>query len=101
MRGNINCVVPMVTNVDYSEHDVDVIVTEGLAPRERARVIIENCTHPIYRDGLRHYFTRALKRGGHTPHLLEGAFSWDDAFRKHGTMKHAGAEQRAQEAVTH
>ena len=101
MRGNINSVVPMVTNVDYSEHDVDVIVTEGLAPRERARVIIENCTHPIYRDSLSDYFKRALKRGGHTPHLLEEAFSWHDAYRKRGTMKDARAEQMAQEAVTH
>jgi len=31
--------------------------------------------------------TRALKQGGHTPHLLEEAFSWYDAFCKHGTMK--------------
>jgi succinyl-CoA:acetate CoA-transferase len=72
----------------------------GLAPRERARMIIENFTHPIYRDGLRDYFERSLKRGGHTPHLLEEAFSWHDVFRKHGTMKDAGAKPRAQEAVT-
>ena len=62
-NGNISSVVPMVTHVDHNEHDVDVIVTEvgladlrGLAPRERARIIIENCAHPIYRDGLRDYF---------------------------------------------
>jgi succinyl-CoA:acetate CoA-transferase len=89
----------MVTHVDHNEHDVDLMVTEvgladlrGLAPRERARTIIENCAHPIYRDGLRDYFKRALKRGGHTPHLLEEVFSWHDAYCKHGTMKDAGAE---------
>jgi succinyl-CoA:acetate CoA-transferase len=98
-NGNISSVVPMVTHVDHNEHYVDLMVTEvgladlrGLAPRERARTIIENCTHPIYRDGLRDYFKRALKRGGHTPHLLEEAFSWHDAFRKRGTMKDACAE---------
>jgi hypothetical protein len=30
---------------------------------------------------------------------LEEAFSWHDAFRKHGTMKDTFAEQRATEAV--
>ena len=56
----------MVTHVDHNEHDVDLIVTEvgladprGLAPRERARAIINNCAHPTYRDGLRDYFERA------------------------------------------
>jgi succinyl-CoA:acetate CoA-transferase len=106
--GNISSIVPTVTHVDHTEHDVDVIVTEvgladlrGLAPRERARTIIDNCTHPIYRDGLRDYFERALKRGGHTPHLLEEAFSWHDAFRKCGTMKDACAKESAKEAVNH
>jgi succinyl-CoA:acetate CoA-transferase len=107
-NGNISSIVPMVTHVDHNEHDVDLIVTEvgladlrGLAPRERARTIIDNCAHPIYRDGLRDYFERALQRGGHTPHLLEEAFSWHDAYRKHGTMKDACAGQRVQKAVTH
>jgi succinyl-CoA:acetate CoA-transferase len=70
-------------------------------PGERARTIIENCTHPIYRDELRFYFERALKRGGHTPHLLEEAFSWHDAYRKRGAMKDARPEQMAHEAVAH
>jgi succinyl-CoA:acetate CoA-transferase len=105
-NGNISSVVPMVTHVDHTEHDVDLIVTEvgladlrGLAPRERSHVIINNCAHPTYRDALRDYFERALKRGGQTPHLLEEAFSWHDAFRKGGTMKGAFAEKRASEAV--
>jgi succinyl-CoA:acetate CoA-transferase len=106
-NGKISSVVPMVTHVDHNEHDVDVIITEvgladlrGLAPRERAHLIVENCTHPIYRDRLRDYFKRALKRGGHTPHLLEEAFSWHETFRQRGTMNDAGPEQRAYEAVT-
>jgi succinyl-CoA:acetate CoA-transferase len=41
--GDISSIVPMVSHVDHSEHDVDILVTEqgladlrGLAPRERA-----------------------------------------------------------------
>jgi succinyl-CoA:acetate CoA-transferase len=97
-NGNISSIVPMVTHVDHSEHDVDVIVTEvgladlrGLAPRERARAIINHCAHPTYREWLRDYFKRALKRGGHTPHLLE------EAFPTGGTMKGAFAEHQTAE----
>lgn len=107
-NGNVSSVVPMVTHVDHSEHDVDVIVTEvgladlrGLAPRERARVIIENCAHPDYRDALRDYFERAVKRGGQTPHLLEEAFSWHNAFRREGSMKAAFADRQPVESVPH
>lgn len=92
--GAISSVVPMVSHVDHSEHDVDILVTEcgladlrGLAPRERARRIIDNCVHPSYRDQLDDYFTRALARGGHTPHLLEEAFSWHVRRRQTGSMK--------------
>lgn len=90
----ISNVVPMVTHVDHTEHDVDILVTEqgladlrGLAPRERATVIIENCVHPDYRELLSDYFQRALQRGGHTPHILEEAFSWHIRLSETGTMK--------------
>ncbi|MDT1061835.1 acetyl-CoA hydrolase/transferase family protein [Paracoccus sp. CPCC 101403] len=93
-NGRISSVVPMVSHVDHTEHDVDILVTEqgladlrGLAPRERARVIMANCVDPDWRDGLEDYFTRALVRGGHTPHLLEEALSWHDRLRRTGTMK--------------
>ena len=92
-NGNISSIVPMVTHVDHNEHDVDVLVTEigladlrGLAPRERARRIIDNCVHPLYRDRLEDYFERAALHGGHTPHLLEEAFSWHLNYMRHGTM---------------
>ncbi|WP_347558101.1 acetyl-CoA hydrolase/transferase family protein [Robbsia sp. KACC 23696] len=92
--GQISSVVPMVSHVDHSEHDVDVVVTEcgladlrGLAPRERAALIIEKCAHPDYRDALRDYVSRAQKqRGGQTPHLLEEAFSWHTRFHTTGNM---------------
>lgn len=91
--GRISSVVPMASHVDHTEHDVDILVTEqgladlrGLAPRERAQVIIRNCTGPDWREALADYHARALARGGHTPHLLEEALSWHDRLRRTGTM---------------
>lgn len=67
--GKISSIVPFVSHVDHTEHDVDVIVTEqgyadlrGLAPRERVQKIIENCAHPLYRDQLNEYYQEALKK---------------------------------------
>jgi succinyl-CoA:acetate CoA-transferase len=92
--GAISSVVPMVSHVDHTEHDVDILVTEvgladlrGLAPRERARQVIDNCVHPTYHDQLNDYFERACQRGGHTPHLLEEAFSWHTRRQQTGSMK--------------
>lgn len=91
--GDISSVVPFVSHVDHTEHDVDVIVTEygyadlrGLAPRERASLVINNCAHPMYREQLRAYYNEALERGGHTPHIIEKAFSWHSNLAKNGTM---------------
>lgn len=92
--GNISSIVPFVSHVDHTEHDVDIIVTEqgyadlrGLAPRERVELIIERCAHPMYREQLRAYYEEALERGGHTPHVLEKAFSWHANLAKNGTMR--------------
>lgn len=91
--GNISSIVPMVSHVDHSEHDVDILVTEqgladlrGLAPRERAVAIIKNCVHPLYQDALNDYFNRACAKGGHTPHLLREALSWHVNFEENGHM---------------
>jgi succinyl-CoA:acetate CoA-transferase len=91
---SISSIVPMVTHVDHTEHDVDILVTDqgladlrALAPRERAQTIIERCVHPVYRDQARDYFKEACQRGGHTPHLMEQAFSWHMAFKERGTMR--------------
>lgn len=92
-NGTISSVVPMVSHVDHTEHDVDILVTEqgladlrGLAPRERAKTIIDNCTHPSYRKQLQDYFDRACALGGHTPHILSEALSWHEHNIKNGTM---------------
>jgi len=91
--GAISSVVPMVSHVDHTEHDVDILVTEvgladlrGLAPRERARVIIDNCVHPAYRDALNNYFNAACAIGGHTPHILREALSWHINLEETGHM---------------
>lgn len=92
-EGRISSVVPMVSHVDHTEHDVDILVTEhgladlrGLAPRERARAVIAHCAGPDWRDALADYQARAEARGGHTPHLLEEALSWHDRLRRTGSM---------------
>ena len=74
----ISCIVPFASHVDQTgiappppflflflsikhtlEHDLDIVVTEqgladlrGLAPRERAPLIIEKCAHPDFKDML-------------------------------------------------
>jgi len=91
--GRISSVVPMVSHVDHTEHDVDVLVTEwgyadlrGLAPRERAPLIIERCTHPDYRAQLRAYYDAACLRGGHTPHILQEALAWHTRYQETQSM---------------
>jgi succinyl-CoA:acetate CoA-transferase len=92
---SISSIVPMASHVDHTEHDVQVIVTEqgiadlrGTAPRERARLIINNCAHPMYRDRLLDYLDRAEKtQYKHEPHLLEEALSWHAQYLKTGSMK--------------
>ncbi|CAI8699974.1 succinate CoA transferase [Chryseobacterium sp. IT-36CA2] len=90
---NISHVLPMVSHTDHTEHDVDILVTDvgladlrGLAPRERAQKIIDNCVHPDYKEELQSYFDRACEKGGHTPHLLQEAFSWHLRFAETGSM---------------
>lgn len=96
--GAVSSVVPMVPHVDHTEHDVDVVVTEwgladlrGLAPRERAALIVERCVHPQYREALASYHARACAAGGHTPHLLSEAFAWHQRYAATGSMQEAVA----------
>jgi succinyl-CoA:acetate CoA-transferase len=95
-EGAISSIVPMVSHVDHTEHDVDVIVTEhgladlrGMSPTRRARQIIESCAAPEFRPALRDYLERSLAsgRGAHTPHLLEEALGWHVRYLENGTMR--------------
>jgi len=94
--GAISTIVPMVSHVDHTEHDVSVVVTEqgladlrGLSPRQRAHAIINHCAHPDFRPQLQDYFDRAYlhSRGLHTPHLLPEALSWHQRFLDTGSMR--------------
>ncbi|KGH48696.1 MULTISPECIES: acetyl-CoA hydrolase/transferase family protein [Modestobacter] len=93
--GAISSIVPMVSHVDHTEHDVSVIVTEhgladlrGLPPRKRARLVIDNCAAPEYRPLLTDYYARAERgaHGRHTPHLLAEALSWHTRYLETGSM---------------
>jgi succinyl-CoA:acetate CoA-transferase len=94
--GAISCIVPMVSHVDHTEHDVHVVITEqgiadlrGLPPRRRAQQIIDHCAHPGYRPALQDYLDRATAAGPgrHTPHLLGEALSWHARYLHEGTMR--------------
>ncbi|CAJ0833608.1 14349_t:CDS:10 [Entrophospora sp. SA101] len=71
----ISCVVPMYVIV--TEHGLADI--RGLSPVERAKMIIDKCVHPDYRDILKDYFEisekKCLKIGAaHQPHMLDKVF---------------------------
>ncbi|WP_040290909.1 succinate CoA transferase [Alicyclobacillus hesperidum] len=100
--GRISSVIPFVTHVDHPEHDVDVIVTErgiadlrGLAPRQRARTIIDHIAHPDYQDALRDYVRHAESHSGNTPHALDEAFGWHLRLQQQGDMRTMPSPVRA------
>jgi propionyl-CoA:succinyl-CoA transferase len=89
--GRISAVVPMVTHTDHNEHSVQIIVTEqgladlrGKGPRQRARSIIDNCAHPMYRDYLDEYLNTAGT--GHIPHDLSRCFELHRNLSEVGSM---------------
>ena len=95
----ISCIVPHAQHIDHTEHDLDIVVTEqgladlrGLAPRDRAHAIINNCVHPDYKDILNEYYDMAekdcLARGaGHEPQLWDRVFKMQLNNAQNGTMK--------------
>src|SRR5512146_213114 len=100
-KGTISTIVPMVSHVDHTEHDVQVVVTEqgladlrGLSPRQRAHLIIEKCANPDYKPLLRDYFSRSdrLAFGRHTPHLLQESLSWHNRYVRTGSMRPKGED---------
>jgi succinyl-CoA:acetate CoA-transferase len=94
-KGTISTIVPMVSHVDHTEHDVQVLVTEqgladlrGLSPKERAKLVIEKCASPEYKPLLKDYLSRAeqLSYGRHTPHLLTESLGWHSRYLRSGNM---------------
>ena len=96
-KGTISTIVPMVSHVDHTEHDVQVLVTEngladlrGLSPRQRAHLIIEKCANPDFKAQLLDYLNRAerLSYGKHTPHLLTESLGWHNRYLRTGNMRY-------------
>ena len=97
--GAISTIVPCASHVDHINQDVQVIVTEqgladlrGLSPKQRAKVVIETCAHPVYRPMLADYHQRALagSYGLQTPMLLNEALSWHARYVATGSMAVSG-----------
>jgi succinyl-CoA:acetate CoA-transferase len=95
-KGTISTIVPMVSHVDHTEHDVQVLVTEngladlrGLSPKERAKLVIEKCASAEYKALLLDYLSRSsqLSYGKHTPHLLTESLSWHNRYLRTGNMR--------------
>jgi len=89
--GTISTVVPMCTHVDHNEHSVQIVVTEqgladlrGLAPGQRASLIIDRCAHPAYRDYLHRYIREASS--GHIRHDLKRCFELHQNLLEYGSM---------------
>jgi acetyl-CoA hydrolase len=95
----ISCVVPHCSHIDHTEHDLDCVVTEqgladvrGMAPKDRAKRIIEKCAHPDYKPILSEYLEIATKeclakKVGHEPQLWDRAFKMHLNLAQNGTMK--------------
>ena len=86
--GDISTIVPMVSHVDHTMHDVDVLVTEqaladlrGLDPKARAETIIANCAHPDYRGLLSDYLNRAAAKPSSHPLRDRGGQRLPSAFQ--------------------
>jgi succinate CoA transferase len=90
--GKISKIVPMCPHIDNNEHSVQVVVTEqgladlrGLGPMQRARLVIDKCAHPIYKDYLQRYIKEA--RTGHIRHDLTRCFELHRNLMERGTMQ--------------
>ena len=86
----------MVSHVDHSEHSVKILATEqgvadlrGKGPEERAKCIIENCVHPMYKELMWDYLKLSMGKGRHTLHDLQNAFAFHQAFIDNGDMSTA------------
>ncbi|MDR3555960.1 MAG: acetyl-CoA hydrolase/transferase C-terminal domain-containing protein [Syntrophobacteraceae bacterium] len=89
--GRISSIVPMTPHVDSNEHSVKIVATEqgladlrGLGPMQRARAIIDNCAHPMYRDYLNKYIEDS--RVGHIRHNLRKCYELHRNFIECGSM---------------
>jgi succinate CoA transferase len=90
--GKISSIVPMVSHQDHNEHSVKILITEqgvadlrGKDPLQRAKLVIENCVHPDYKELLWDYLK--LSKGMHLPHTLSKCHAMHLEFAKSGDMR--------------
>ena len=64
--GMLSCIVPQVSHVDHTIHEIHALITEqgvadlrGLDPIARANLIIDKCAHPKFRKALHEYLENA------------------------------------------
>jgi acetyl-CoA hydrolase len=96
--GKISAIVPFASHQDHSEHSVQIVVTEqgvadlrGKDPQARARILIEQCAHPDYREQLREYLR--LTKAGHAPLSLSLGLAMHRAFARNGDMRNLRWEE--------
>ena len=70
--GKISSIVPMVSHIDHTIKNVQILITEqgvadmrGLDVIERADLIIDKCAHPKFRQALKKYFSKAIVLSEH------------------------------------
>ncbi|MDR1276543.1 MAG: succinate CoA transferase [Candidatus Accumulibacter sp.] len=91
--GKISAVVPVAAHQDHSEHSVQVLVTEqgvadlrGKDAMQRAKIIIDNCVHPDYKELMRDYL-KYVKTPTHQPFDAAKAFAFHREFADSGDMR--------------
>lgn len=81
----ISCIVPLVSHVDHTIHEIHALITEqgvadlrGLDPIERAKTIIENCAHPKFKQELYDYLNKAINTCEYKeiPVIIEDAYKF-------------------------
>ena len=97
--GKISSIVPMVSHVDHNEHSVNVIITEqgvadlrGKSPKERAKLIIENCVHPDYKEILSDYLNLTDGKS-QTPHAIQASLGMHAELSESGDMRNVNWEK--------
>ncbi|MDR2668287.1 MAG: succinate CoA transferase [Puniceicoccales bacterium] len=90
--GTVSCVVPLCSHIDHTEHDTQIFATEcgiadlrGRGPRERAKMIIDNCAHPDFRPMLRDFMNHSPE--GRVGLDISRAFDVHGAYMKTGSMR--------------
>ena len=91
--GMISAIVPVASHMDHSEHSVQIVVTEqgvadlrGKDPHERARLIIDNCAHPDYKEQLSDYL-KLVTPGSHEPFSLSLGLAMHRQYLRNGDMR--------------